>query len=123
MSLSLKFSGGFLNRISDEAEGPGFHGTSKENFKGINEQVQTLLGIDTAKLKTELKSGKSLADIAQAKGVTKDALVAKIKSTLEANLDQAVKGQKISADKAVKRKLTAKELPLDIPAYIFLKLL
>ncbi len=94
-----------LNRKWDgQKKGPGFHGTAMGNFKGINEQVQTLLGIDAATLKTELKSGKSLADIAQAKGVAKDALVAKIKSTLEANLDQAVKDQEISADKAAKIK-------------------
>lgn len=87
-----------------QKKGPGFHGTAKGNFKGINEQVQTLLGIDAATLKTEIQSGKSLVDIAQAKGVSKDALVAKIKSTLEANLDQAIKDQKLSTDKAAKIK-------------------
>ncbi len=87
-----------------EKKGPGFHGTAKGNFKLINEQVLTLLGIDAATLKSELKNGKSLAEIAQAKGIAKDALIATIKSALEANLDQAVKDQKIPADKAAKIK-------------------
>jgi hypothetical protein len=93
-----------LDKKWDELKGHGFQGAGKGNIKGIHEQVQSLLGIDAATLRTELQSGKSLADIAQAKGISKETLVEKIQAGITANLDQAVTDQKISADKAAKIK-------------------
>lgn len=97
-----------------QQKGQGFRGT-KGIFKGINEQIQTLLGIDSATLKTELKNGKSLAEIAQAKNIAKDTLVAKIQSAIGANLDQAVKDQKLTSDQAAKIKAN---LPQKIEAMV-----
>lgn len=90
--------------------GKGFHGKEGRLFsKGVNDQVQTLLGLDQAALKAQLKSGKSLADIAQAKGITQGDLEVKITATIEANLDQAVKDGKLTADQAAKIKTNIAE--------------
>jgi hypothetical protein len=93
-----------LDKKWDERKGHGFNGANKGNIKGIREQVQSLLGIDASSLRTELQSGKSLADIAQAKGISKETLVEKIQAAISSNLDQAVADQQITADKAVKIK-------------------
>ncbi len=90
--------------------GKGFHG--KEGglfFKGIDTQMQTLLGLDPVALKAELKSGKSLADIAQTKGISQVDLEAKVKAAIEVNLDQAVKDGKLTADQAAKIKANLPE--------------
>jgi hypothetical protein len=93
-----------IDKKWDEQKGHGFGGTGKGNIKGIHEQVQSILGIDAATLRNELQSGKSLADIAQAKGISKETLVEKIQAAITTNLDQAVADQKITADKAAKIK-------------------
>ncbi|MHB1651335.1 MAG: hypothetical protein ACYCVD_02520 [Desulfitobacteriaceae bacterium] len=87
-----------------DKKGPGSHGAAKGIFKGVNEQVQTLLGLDAASLKAELRSGKSLAEIAQAKGITKDTLIAQLQTFIVSNLDQAIKDQKITPNVAAKIK-------------------
>lgn len=95
-------------------KGQRSHGAVK-GFKGINTQIQTLLGMDAATLKAELKKGKSLEEIAKEKGVSKDSLVATIKSSIESNLDQSVKDQKITAEQAAKIK---ENLPKKIDAIV-----
>ena len=100
----------------DKRGGKGFH--SKAGglwFKGINDQVQTLLGLDPAALKAELKSGKSLAEIAQSKGIAQADLEAKVQAAIEANLDQAVKDGKLTADQAAKLKAN---LPAKVKAMV-----
>jgi hypothetical protein len=93
-----------LDKKWDDWKDRRFRGAAKGNIIGIHEQVQSLLGIDAATLRTELQSGKSLADIAQAKGISKEALVEKIQAAITAKLDQAVADQKITNDKAAKIK-------------------
>ncbi|MDD2234825.1 MAG: hypothetical protein PHZ11_07415 [Desulfitobacteriaceae bacterium] len=93
-----------LDKKWDEPKGHEFRGNGKGNIKGIYEQVQSLLDIDAATLRTELQSGKSLADLAQAKGISKETLVERIQAGIIAKLDQAVTDQKITADKATKIK-------------------
>lgn len=73
----------------------------KENvFKNVRQQIPALLGMDATQLKEQLKSGKTLAQIAQDKGIAKDKLVSNVQSIMKANLDQAVKDKKVTADKA-----------------------
>ena len=60
--------------------------------------------MDATQLKEQLKSGKTLAQIAQDKGIAKDKLVTDVTSMIKANLDQAVKDKKITADKATQIK-------------------
>lgn len=74
----------------------------KENvFKNVRQQIPALLGMDATQLKEQLKSGKTLAQIAQDKGIAKDKLVSDVQSIMKANLDQAVKDKKVTADKAI----------------------
>ncbi|HWQ89743.1 MAG TPA: hypothetical protein VN374_07210 [Desulfitobacteriaceae bacterium] len=78
----------------------GIRGKMPEIF----EQVQALLGIDATALKTELQSGKSLAEISKDKGISQDTLIEKIQTAITANLDQAAADKKITAEAAAKIK-------------------
>ena len=77
-------------------------GPGKENvFKNVRQQIPALLGnMDATQIKEQLRSGKTLAQIAQDKGISKDKLVSDVQSIIKANLDQAVKDKKITIDKA-----------------------
>ena len=64
------------------------------------------LGLTTEQLRTQLASGKSLADIAGDKGKTVDGLKKAMTADLQAKLDQAVKDKKLTqaqADEILKR--------------------
>lgn len=69
-------------------------------FKNVRQQIPALLGMDATQLKEQLEKGKTLAQIAQDKGIAKDKLVSNVKSIMKANLDQAVKDKKVTAEKA-----------------------
>ncbi|MDR3601587.1 MAG: hypothetical protein P4L49_14080 [Desulfosporosinus sp.] len=70
-------------------------------FKNVQQQIPALLGnMDATQLKEQLKSGKTLAQIAQDKGIAKDKLVSDLQAIMKENLDQAVKDKEITADKA-----------------------
>lgn len=84
-------------------------------FRGVNDQVQNLLGLDSAQLKTALKSGKSLAQLAQEKGIAQETLENKIQATLEDNLAQALKDGKITAEAAAQLKA---DLPQQVKAMV-----
>ncbi|MDR3539508.1 MAG: hypothetical protein P4L69_00835 [Desulfosporosinus sp.] len=77
-------------------------GAGKSNvFKNVRQQIPALLGnMDAAQLKAQLQSGKTLVQIAQDRGIAKDKLVSDLQSIMKANLDQAVKDNKITADNA-----------------------
>ncbi|WP_438446683.1 hypothetical protein [Gorillibacterium sp. sgz5001074] len=75
----------------------GFHGPGhpKKHPAGVLSQVgpekmASILGMSKEDLVKELKAGKSLADIAQSKGMSKDQLVAKLKEELTPVLEKAV---------------------------------
>jgi DNA-binding phage protein len=69
-----------------------------------------VLGLKEAELKTELKQGKSLADIAKTKGVSENTLIAKLSENASAKLDTAVKAGKLTQAKAdeIKKQLAGK---------------
>jgi uncharacterized protein YidB (DUF937 family) len=73
-------------------------------FKNVRQQIPALLSLDATQLKEQLKSGKTLAQIAQDKGIAKDKLVSDVQSIMKANLDQAVKDKKVTVDKATQIK-------------------
>jgi predicted DNA-binding protein YlxM (UPF0122 family) len=68
----------------------------KGSFKVNSTELQSLLGLDEAGLAQELAAGKSLAAIAEAKGVTKQQVVDLLVKEESARLDQAVKDGKIT---------------------------
>jgi hypothetical protein len=91
--------------------GPGGHGRGLGpgfGFRTAGDPLQaasTYLGISTADLMTQLRSGKSLADIASAtSGKSRDGLIQAIVSDDTAKIDQAVKDGKLTADRATKLK-------------------
>jgi hypothetical protein len=62
----------------------------------------TFLGLSDADLLTQLRAGKSLADIAKDKGKTTADLKAAMKTAITSELDQAVKDNKLTADQRTK---------------------
>ena len=60
----------------------------------------TYLGLTDAQLRSELESGKSLADVAKARGKSVTGLKAKLKADLETKLDAAVKAGHITRAQA-----------------------
>jgi len=71
---------------------------------GVIQQIQTILWVDAATLKQDLASGKTIAQIAQDKGIATNDLVSQIQTALEANIDKAVTDNKISSESATKMK-------------------
>jgi hypothetical protein len=67
---------------------------------GPGQAVADLLGMTPQQLRTELQSGKSLAQIAEEKGVSRDTLKAKILETQKARLDAAVAAGRMTAEQA-----------------------
>ncbi len=66
------------------------------------EELATYLGLKPEELRTQLHSGKSLADIAKAQGKTVDGLKAAITDAVTKRLDAAVTAGKITAEQKTK---------------------
>jgi len=82
--------------------GRGF-GMGRGGFAGGNAEMAAAaakLGMTTQDLMTELRSGKTLADVAKEKNVTADELKAAIITAVTAQIDQAVKGGKLTQAQA-----------------------
>ncbi|MCW5851392.1 MAG: DUF2680 domain-containing protein [Anaerolineae bacterium] len=78
--------------------GPGFGGADVPNA------IAKALGMTAQDLMTELKAGKTLADVAQAKGVSQDALKQAIANAQKAAVDAAVTAGRLTADQATQAK-------------------
>ncbi|KLU61341.1 hypothetical protein CEB3_c22820 [Peptococcaceae bacterium CEB3] len=99
-------------RKSSEAQRTPFSAAKHAGmFQGMRDQVQSLLGLDSAQLKAALKSGKSLAQLAREKGIAVETLESKIQETLAANLDQAVKDGKLASEEAA-------QVKADLPQWV-----
>ena len=90
--------------------GPGFghggHGFGLGLSLQSAEGAASYLGITTAELRTQLRDGKSLADVAKAENKSLDGLKAAIKAAATERLDQAVKDGKLT--KAQRDELASK---------------
>jgi hypothetical protein len=94
---------------STEHKAQGFKGGDKVKLGGIaNQELLTLLTIDEATLHTELKAGKSLAAIGEAKGVSKQQIIELLVKQDADRLAKAVTDGKITQAQADERK--AKQL-------------
>jgi len=82
--------------------GPGRHGGSMK--RDMIETVASVLGMDADSVKAELKAGKSLAEIAQARGVDPQRLVDAITTKMVERIDQAVAEGKLPAERAAAMK-------------------
>ena len=101
---------GFPQRPGPGGRGPGFGGGPGFGVHGFAkgdhlQAAATYLGISTTDLQTQLRSGKTLAEIAAATaGKTKDGLIAAIVADETAQIDKAVADGKVTADQATKIK-------------------
>ena len=77
--------------------GPGFHHDGP--FGGLD-AAATYLGLTDAQLRTQLESGKSLADVAKARGKTVDGLVQAIVDSAKKKLDAAVADGRLTQSRA-----------------------
>jgi hypothetical protein len=79
--------------------GPGFelHGHAR-GLHGVLDAAATYLGLSPAQLRTQLESGKSLADVAKAQNKSVDGLKQAIIAAAQAKLDQAVKDGRLTSD-------------------------
>ncbi|NOU68229.1 hypothetical protein GC096_29820 [Paenibacillus sp. LMG 31461] len=82
----LKF---ILNEKNLLAHHPG-HGKHKFGLKPDTEKLAKSLGMSKDELRAQLHAGKSLAEIAQAKGISKDKLVVSIKDQLTPSIEKWV---------------------------------
>ena len=80
-------------------QGPG-QGQRGPATPGPGQAVADLLGMTPQQLRMEFQSGKSLAQIAEAKGVSRDTLKAKILETQKSRLDAAVAAGRMTAEQA-----------------------
>jgi uncharacterized protein YidB (DUF937 family) len=86
------------------AGGPG--GTFHIGPLDLRASAATFLGLSADQLTTELKAGKSLAEVAQAHGKTRDQLKAYLTTQQTAAIDKAVTDGKLTKDAADKLKQT-----------------
>jgi polyhydroxyalkanoate synthesis regulator phasin len=90
--------GGFAPRLGGFRDEHGHRGGRHGGgFGPAWDVVTTYLGITKDELRTELRSGKSLAQIATAHGKTADGLVQAMLDAVQKRLDAAVKAGKMSA--------------------------
>lgn len=88
--------------MGQRGQRPGQQGQGQPG-RGGPQVVADLLGMTPEQLRTELQSGKSLAQVAEAKGVSRDTLKAKILEAQKARLDAAVAAGRITAEQAQQR--------------------
>lgn len=69
----------------------------------------TIIGITEGELRTQLRDGKTLAQIAATKNISKDTLISKLVAAAEAKLAEAVKAGKITQAQADERKADLKD--------------
>lgn len=88
---------------SDQSVHSGKHSQKSKGFP-IVEEVAGIIGLEKEALKKSLKEGKTLVEIAKAKGISEADLTAKLLELRGSKIDQAVKDGKLDADKAAKMK-------------------
>lgn len=101
------------SRLDSELPGRG-HGPGGMNhgrFGGgvVAEEVAKAVGITVEELRAGMREGKTLAQLAEAEGVSKAELVKRLVAAATARLDQAVKEGDLTKEQADARKATLQE--------------
>lgn len=78
----------------------GHHGHGHGPFGAKLDAAATYLGLTEAELRTQLESGKTLADVAKAQGESVDGLVQALYDSAKKRLDEAVAAGKLTQAKA-----------------------
>jgi lambda repressor-like predicted transcriptional regulator len=68
--------------------------------QGGPQVVADILGMTPQELRTEMQAGKTLAQVAEAKGVSRDALKAKLLESHKTRIDAAVAAGQMTAEQA-----------------------
>ena len=77
--------------------GPGGPGGM---MQGGPQVVADILGITPQELRTEMQAGKTLAQVAEAKGISRDTLKAKLLEAHKTRIDAAVAAGKLTSEQA-----------------------
>ena len=80
--------------------GPRFGGRMQPGGVRVMDAAATVLGMTVDDLRTELKDGKSLADVAEAKGINVDELTADLLAQVKTQLDGLVGEGKLTQEQA-----------------------
>ncbi|MCK9860696.1 hypothetical protein [Paenibacillus sp. ATY16] len=100
-----QFTANLDNLINSDQLAQGREGRRGGRGLGQNlDTVATALNMTEDELKTELQAGKTIADIAEAKGVSTDSVVNALETAINAQIDQAVTDGKLTADEAATKK-------------------
>ncbi|QJW45116.1 hypothetical protein HA075_04260 [bacterium BFN5] len=92
-------------RVSDMINGKGpMHGPMHGPGFFHDENLLALLKTDAETLKTELKAGKTLVEIAQAQGVSEQTLKSYMMERMTDRINEGVKSGRLTAEKAQKMK-------------------
>jgi hypothetical protein len=95
--------GGPGKHFGHRGGGPGFgHHFGGPGLAAGIEEIATYLGLEPADLRTQLRSGKSLADIATAQGKTVDGLKTAITDAVTKRLDAAVTAGELTKEQETK---------------------
>jgi uncharacterized protein YidB (DUF937 family) len=90
---------------SNHHTGFGDHSKRHEGFRGsIIQETATILGVDQSAVTDALKQGKTLAQIAQEKGLSEDDFLQKVTAAETKAIDDALTAGKITQDQADKQK-------------------
>lgn len=100
-----------LVQSSDPGFGMKGHGRGERGFGkfGNPEEIAALLGLSEDELKTGMAEGKSLAELAAAKGITEDQLLQKLKDQMTEPLKQWINEKHTDADKSEAAKTDAED--------------
>jgi polyhydroxyalkanoate synthesis regulator phasin len=80
--------------------GPGFGDRGPHGGVRVMDAAGTVLGMNVSDLMTELKDGKSLADVATAKGISQEKLTADLLAQVKTQLDGLVSDGKLTQEQA-----------------------
>ncbi|SFD97212.1 hypothetical protein SAMN05216378_1812 [Paenibacillus catalpae] len=104
-----QFSANLDTMITSEQLAQGRRGGRENGFGYSLDEVATALNLTEDELKDELQAGKTIAAIAEAKGISEDTVVSEIEAAINAQIDQAVTDGKLTADEAAAKKETSAE--------------
>ncbi|MGQ9683012.1 MAG: hypothetical protein ACUVX9_10775 [Anaerolineae bacterium] len=80
--------------------GPSYGARLGRPFAGVRDVVTELLGMTPEEIRAERQKGKTLAQIAEEKGVSEQEIIDAVVAEMKATLDQAVKNGKLTQAQA-----------------------
>lgn len=98
----------FVNGVKPE-KGPGGRGEHRGPKADVLAAAAGALNMSTADLQSALQGGKTIAQVAQDKGVDPNAVITAVTDAITTSIDQAVADGKMTADKAAEEKTEAKD--------------